>query len=281
MGHLIIHTLEDIITLLPFLFVAFLIIELIEHKFSNKTKKIITKSGKFGPLIGSLLGCFPQCGFSVMATNLYVTEIISLGTLISIYLTTSDEMLPVLITRGVSGSVIVKLLLVKFVIGLLFGFIIDFIIHSKKNNSKKSFHICEDDDCHCEKGVLYSTVIHTVKTFIFIFIVSFVLNLGMDYIGNDILFNVIKNNNILTPIISGAIGLIPNCASSVILTELFVNNVISAGSLIAGLLAGSGIGLIVLFKTNHNWKNSLKVLGICYICGVLSGIVLNLIGFSI
>ncbi|MBO5142660.1 MAG: arsenic efflux protein [Clostridia bacterium] len=281
MKHIIIHTLKDSLPLLPFLFIAFLIIESIEHKFSKKSKEIISKSGKFGPLFGSILGCFPQCGFSVMATNLYVTRIISLGTLIAVYLSTSDEMLPILLSEQVAFSKIIKLLLVKFIIGLIWGFIIDLVLFKNKKKVNESFDICDDEHCHCDKGIFKSSLIHTVKTFLFILLVTFIINLIIYYIGEDKLSMLLQGNNILTPFISSLIGLIPNCASSVILTELFINNIISTGSLISGLLTGSGVAILVLFKTNNNLKDSFKILILCYSIGVLSGLILNILGFTI
>ena len=281
MKHIIIHTLKDSLPLLPFLFIAFLIIESIEHKFSKKSKEIISKSGKFGPLFGSILGCFPQCGFSVMATNLYVTRIISLGTLIAVYLSTSDEMLPILLSEQVAFSKIIKLLLVKFIIGLIWGFIIDLVLFKNKKKVNESFDICDDEHCHCDKGIFKSSLIHTVKTFLFILLLTFIINLVIYYIGEDKLSTLLQGNNILTPFISSLIGLIPNCASSVILTELFINNIISTGSLISGLLTGSGVAILVLFKTNNNLKDSFKILILCYSIGVLSGLILNILGFTI
>ena len=134
--HGLTHTLEEVLILIPFLFIAFLIIEFIEHKLSNKSKKIIEKSGKLGPLFGGVLGIIPQCGFSVVATNLYITRIVSLGTLISIYLSTSDEMLPILISRKADISLILSLLLIKFLIGMTAGFIIDFFVRKYKKKYK-------------------------------------------------------------------------------------------------------------------------------------------------
>lgn len=281
MTHVIIHTLKDSIKLLPFLFIAFLIIEAIEHKFSNKSKKLISKSGKFGPLIGSLLGCIPQCGFSVLATNLYVTRIISLGTLISIYLSTSDEMLPILISNQVDFPKIIKILAIKFLIGVLWGFIIDLILFRNKKKVSESFDICDDEHCHCENGIFKSTLIHTLKTFMFVMLVTFGLNLIIYFVGEDTLSKILQGKKLLTPFIASLVGLIPNCASSVILTELFVNNIITTGSLIAGLLTGSGVAILVLFKTNNNLKDSIKVLLMCYGIGVLSGLLIDLIGIGI
>ena len=148
MKDIIIDTLIDTLKLVPFLFIAFLLIELFEHKFSKKSIKVVESSGKYGPILGSILGIIPQCGFSVMATNLYVTRLITLGTLISIYLSTSDEMLPILISEKLEFSLIIKILLIKLFIGMLVGFIIDKIFKVKKE--KKNYDICEEEHCHCK-----------------------------------------------------------------------------------------------------------------------------------
>ena len=170
----IVDTLLDGIKLIPFLFIAFLILELLEHKLSGKNKKIIEKSGKFGPIIGSMLGAFPQCGFSVAATNFYATRIITLGTLISIYLSTSDEMLPLLISEGVNIKLIIKVLGIKILIGMISGFIIDLIFRKKEKNHIHDF--CEEEHCNCKNGVLISTIKHTLNITLFIIIISFILN---------------------------------------------------------------------------------------------------------
>jgi len=275
MREIIVDTLLDLVKILPFLFVAFLIIELFEHKFSKKTKRVIGKSGKFGPLVGSLLGLFPQCGFSVLATNLYVTRIISLGSLIAIYLSTSDEMLPILISKQVDISVIVKLLLVKFVVGCVAGFIIDSLFKRKKQDL--NYDICEDDNCCCEKGILYSVLTHTLHTVLFLGVASFVLNIVIYYIGEDSLANIFFKNSVLGPFLSSLVGLIPNCASSIIITELYLNNAISFGATIAGLLTGSGIAILVLFKTNKNIKENLTIAGLIYGIGATVGIIIELL----
>ena len=280
--HIIVHTLLDTLKIVPFLFCAFLIIEFIEHKLSKKSKNMIEKSGKLGPLFGGLVGILPQCGFSVLATNLYVTRIITLGTLIAIYLATSDEMLAILISRQTDLSIIIKLLSTKFIIGVLFGFIIDFVVSRyRKNNKikvKEDYTICDDEHCHCGKNNLfYSSINHTFKTFIFIFIVSFVLNMMMEFLGNDFISNLFMKDSIFSPFISSLIGLIPNCGASVILTELYLNNVISFASVVAGLLTGSGVALLILFKTNKNLKENLFILGLVYFIGAFSGLVIQII----
>lgn len=275
---IILDTLIDSLKLLPFLFIAFLIIELIEHKLNKQTKKLVSKSGKVGPLIGSLLGLFPQCGFSVMATNLYVTRIITIGTLISIYLATSDEMLPIMLSQKIAFIEIVKLLGIKFICGIIWGFIIDLLLNKKSKKENINYEICNEDHCNChEEGVIKSTLIHTLKTLLFIMLVSFLLNMLLHFIGEDSLSKLFLKNSIFGPFISSLIGLIPNCGSSIVITELYLNGAISLGSAMAGLLTGSGVALLVLFKENKDIKENVTILSLLYGLGVISGIIIELI----
>lgn len=278
------HTLKDSIKLLPFLFITYLLMEFLEHKTSSKMNNTIKKSGKYGPLVGGILGLLPQCGFSVMATNLYMGKIITIGTLISIYLTTSDEMLPILISENVPVTVILKILAIKLLIGVIAGIVID-IVFNKLNKNKKDheehLEFCEHEHCHCEEGIVKSAVRHTISIFIFILLITFIINMVIHFIGENTLSNLIMNNKILGPIIAGLIGLIPNCASSVIITKLYLENIITSAIMIAGLLVNAGLGLIVLFRVNRNWKENVKIIALLYSIGVISGIVLELINFTI
>ena len=280
--HILEHSLLDSIKLLPFLFIAFFIIELIEHKLSDSKKKVISKSGKYGPILGSLLGLIPQCGFSVVATNLYITRILSLGTLISIYLSTSDEMLVILLSRNASISTILPLLGTKFIVGLISGFIIDFLLRNKKKE-KQTYSICEDEHCGCEEeeNLLKSSLIHTIKTFIFIFIATFIITLVFELFGEEYLSKLLLKDTLISPFITSLIGLIPNCASSVILTELYLSNSINFASVISGLLTGSGVAILVLFKSNKNIKENLTILSLVYGIGVITGIIITLITYII
>lgn len=280
--HILEHSFLDSIKLLPFLFIAFFIIELIEHKLSDKSKKVISKSGKYGPILGSLLGLIPQCGFSVVATNLYITRILSLGTLISIYLSTSDEMLVILLSRNASISTILPLLGTKFIVGLISGFIIDFLLRNKKKE-KQTYSICVDEHCGCEEeeNLLKSSLIHTIKTFIFIFIATFIITLVFELFGEEYLSKILLKDTLISPFITSLIGLIPNCASSVILTELYLSNSINFASIISGLLTGSGVAILVLFKSNKNIKENLTILSLVYGIGVITGIIITLITYII
>lgn len=275
MKDVILDTVIDVLKLLPFLFIAFIIIELIEHKLKNK--KLIMKAGNFGPIIGSLFGAVPQCGFSVTATNLYATRIISLGTLISIYLSTSDEMLPILVGEG-RADLIPKVLFIKIIIGMLCGFIIDMIFRKKKVNNYEIENLCEKEHCNCNHSIIKSSIKHTLSIFIFIFIVSFILNLGFEYLGEDTVSKIFLKDSFFSPFVSSLVGLIPNCASSVAITTVYLSGSITLGSAMAGLLTGSGVAIMVLFKINKDIKENIKILSIVYGIGVISGIIINLLG---
>lgn len=268
-------TLLDTIKLLPFLFVAFLIIEFIEHKLSNKQENIISKSGKLGPIVGALLGAVPQCGFSVLATNLYVTRIISLGSLISIYLSTSDELIPLMISHNAPITKILSIVSIKVVIGMISGFLIDLLI---RKTTKSDFVLCEDEDCDCDHSIIKSSLIHTLKIAFFILIITFLINILFHYVDLSFLESALKNNKILTPFIASLIGLIPNCASSVMISELYLNNLISPGTTLSGLLTGSGVAIMVLVRKNKNISENLFIIGLIYIIGVIWGLLFNFIG---
>ena len=277
MKEVILDTIIDSLKLIPFLLVAFLIIELLEHKLNNKTKHIITKSKKVGPIIGSLLEVIPQCGFSVMATNLYITRIITLGTLISIYLSTSDEMLIIMISEKVEISLILKILLIKILFGIVYGLIIDKIINKKKKDKETNYELCDEEHCDCNHSILLSAIKHTLHITLFIFIITLIINTIFTLLGDNYLSKILLNNSILSPFITSLIGLIPNCAASVILTELYLNSTISLGALIGGLLTSSGSSLLVLIKNNKNQKENLSIILLLYALGVLSGIIIELI----
>lgn len=279
MKEIIFETIIDSLKLLPFLFVTFLLIELFEHKFSKNAKKIINKCGKFGPVIGSVLGIVPQCGFSVAATNLYITRVISLGTLIAIYLSTSDEMLPILVASNASIKIIITILFIKFISGIIFGYLIDYLFRSK--TSKFNYEVCEEEHCDCKHGLIKSSIKHTLNTFMFLIVASFVVNLLFEYTSESFMNKIFMKDNFLGPFIGSLIGLIPNCGASVALTELFLSNAINLGTCISGLLTGSGVGILVLFKSNKNIKENLSILFMLYFIGVLMGIFIELMGILI
>lgn len=274
MKEVITEAIIDSLKVLPFLFITFLLIEVFEHKFSNKSKKAVEKSDKLGPLIGSLLGIIPQCGFGVAATNLYVTRIISLGTLFAVYLSTSDEMLPLLIAQNAPLSLMLKILSIKFAFGLIIGYIIDLII---RNKDKPKYNICEDEHCNCHESIILASIKHTLNIFAYIIIFTFLINIIMHYGGENVLAKILLKDNILASFVTSLIGLIPNCAGSVVLTELFLNNAISFGALIGGGLTAAGVAILVLLKENKNKKENIKIILGLYLIGALGGILVEII----
>ena len=276
--HILEHTVLDSIKILPFLLIAYLIMEFIEHKTTDKTRNAIKKSGKFGPFIGSLLGAFPQCGFSVTATNLYAGRVITLGTLFAVYLSTSDEMLPILLSEGVSGPLILKILGIKILIGIIVGLLIDLVankFYKNKKEENKIEDICEHEHCHCEESIWKSAIKHTINVFIFILVITLILNIVIECVGENTLAGLVSNKPVLSAIIACGIGLIPNCASSVILTQLYLSNVLGLAVMIGGLLVNAGVGVLVLFKVNHNLKENIKIVVGLYSIGVISAIILQ------
>ena len=269
----------DSIKLLPFLFITYLMMEYLEHKAGDKMQAAIRSAGKGGPVIGGILGIFPQCGFSAAASNLYAGKIITVGTLMAVLLSTSDEMLPIMISENVGLRMIVKVLAVKVVVAIIAGFLIDCI--SRKAERKMQIgHLCEQHHCHCEKGIWKSALHHTVEIFIYILLVSLVLNLLIAWVGEDVLGSLILNRPVVGAMIAGIVGLIPNCAASVIITQLYLGGVLSAGAMIAGLLSGTGVGLLVLFRVNDNRKENLRLIGLLYVVGVIAGIAVEILGIT-
>lgn len=260
----------DSIKLLPFLFLTYLAMEYLEHRAGEKMQDIIKKSGKAGPLIGGLLGVFPQCGFSAAASNLYAGRIISLGTLMAVFLSTSDEMLPIMISENAGLSMMGKVLAVKVLFAVAAGFAIDLVFGRKEKNMQIE-HLCERHHCHCERGIWKSALHHTVEIFLYILLISFVLNLVIALIGEEALGALILKQPIAGVLIAALVGMIPNCVASVIVTKLYLGGVLGAGALIAGLLSGTGVGCLVLLKVNDDHRENVRILLLLYVIGVLAG----------
>ena len=280
--HIIWHSLLDSIKLIPFLFLTYLLMEYLEHRSGDIAERVLKKSGQYGALIGSSLGLLPQCGFSSAAAGLYGARVISLGTLISVFLSTSDEMLPIFISHSISLEIIIKILLVKLIIALLAGIVVDLIINAlyKKKAIKQESKIeefCEREDCHCHHGIVKPALIHTLKIGAFIFFFTFLLNVIIHMEGEENIAHLISNKPFLANVLSALVGLIPNCASSVIISELYVDGILTAGTMLSGLLANSGVALAVLFRTNRPKKSNLIIVLIIFVISVLSGLTIDLI----
>lgn len=269
----------DTIKLVPFLLVTYLIMEYLEHKTSTRTRSMIRRAGRLGPLAGSVAGVFPQCGFSAAASNLYAGGILTTGTLVAVFLSTSDEMLPIFLSEAVEARLILTVLGIKVVIGMSTGFLIDFIFRFRPSSIRyKEIHtMCESEHCGCEESIFKSSIRHTIKIILFIFVCSIVLNMLIGFGGEEQLTAFLSDKPIFGPVLAGIVGLIPNCASSVVITQLYLNELISFGTMMSGLLVGAGVGLLVLFQANKRWKENLFILCVLYGSGVVWGIILDLV----
>lgn len=274
----ILDTLLDVAKLVPFLYLAYLLMEFLEHRAGGATERLLSRSGKVGPLIGGAMGLLPQCGFSAAASGLYAGRVLTTGTLLAVYLSTSDEMLPIMISHGIFPW---KLLLMKFAVGVTAGFAIDLLTWLIFRNRSRTPHgsfeeICEREHCHCEDHFALSALKHTLRIVGFLLLFTFLLNLGVELLGEEKLAAVLTGRPFLGTFLASLVGLLPNCAASVVLTELYLDGLLGAGPLLAGLLVNAGVGLLVLFRNNRPVWDSLRVLGILWGIGFGVGLLTEL-----
>ena len=322
LGSVILHSLEEFIGILPFLFLTYLLMEFLEHKAGSKMELAIKRAGKVGPLWGGLLGIVPQCGFSAAASGLYAGRVISLGTLIAVFLSTSDEMLPLMIGHA-APLTIVKIVALKAFIAVIAGFLVDFfarIILKKREQKQEHRHhsehhhhdhdhdhehehehehhhehehehthteafaiheLCEKDECGCEDEKFWlSALIHTAKTGAFLLLVVLLLNTGVFFIGEESLTHAFSSLPVVGHLLAGLVGLIPNCAASVVITKLYLEGMITAGCMFSGLLVGAGMGVLLLFRIHPSKKKCFAVLGLLYGIGTVCGMLIDLCGIG-
>ena len=275
------HGLLDTLRLVPFLFLTYLLMEIIEHKATGGIERFIRKAGPLGPLVGGAAGAVPQCGFSAAAANLYAGRIIGLGTLCAVFLSTSDEMLPILLSGSFPVGKVLAIVGYKAAVGVLVGFIVNLILHFCRYDRGEIDidEICENDNCHCERGVLYSALHHTLTIGTFVLVITFLINAIIYFVGEESVASFIEGKFLVGHLVAAVLGLVPNCAVSVALATLCAEGMISTGVMLSGLFPGAGVGLLVLFRVNRKvWENLLLV-GILVLCGVAFGIVADLIPF--
>ena len=281
MSEIIIDSVIDSIKLLPFLFLTYLFMEWLEHKTGSAARNRIRTAGKLGPVWGGLLGVIPQCGFSAAASSLFTGRVITVGTLIAVYLSTSDEMFPIMISNAVPAVTIIRILACKAAIGILSGLIVEYVYTHilKKQEGDLAIHeICEEERCNCEHGLISSAATHTLKVFVYIFLISLGLNIIIGLVGEETLAGLFTGAPMIGELIAALVGLIPNCASSVVITQLYLDHIIGAGAMMAGLLVNAGVGLLILFRLNHDRVQNLKIIGTLYGLGVFWGIIIELSG---
>lgn len=278
-GDICLDALIDSIKLLPFLFFAFLLMETLEHHAGSKINKALASSGKFGPLIGAVLGCIPQCGFSVFSANLYSGGVIGVGTLLAVFLSTSDEAIIIMLSNPQKKGEILKLIIVKVITAVLFGYVVSLIEKKFPAPKKQVEDLCRNCKCEENDGVLVPAIRHTVNIYLFLIVIMFALNLCIELLGIEKFSAILLGNSVFQPLVAALIGLVPNCAASILLTELYLEGAISFASVIAGLCTGAGAGLIVLFRENRNVKENLIITFMLYVIASASGLLLELLPF--
>ena len=274
--HALEHALLDTVRMVPFLLAAFLILEAVEHYSNQYMNRVLGKVGKAGPVVGALFGCVPQCGFSVAAANLYSGGVITLGTLLAVFLSTSDEAVLILLGHPGSGRVIGQLLLGKVLIGILFGYLTDLVLRKKKEE-KHIEELCRSCGCSDHGGIVKPALRHTIRLTVYILIFTFVLTLLLEWIGTEALTAVLGKDAWFQPLVTAFLGLIPNCASSILITELYLAGGLSFASAMAGLCAGAGVGMAVLFRANHPMKENFAILGLLYGAAAATGLLLEIL----
>lgn len=321
--HVLEHSVADTLYLIPFLFITYVAMEWLEHRTAGKTQEAIQHAGAAGPIVGAVLGVVPQCGFSAAAATLYAGRVITLGTLFAVFLSTSDEMLPIFIAEQVPADTIAKILGAKIVVGMVMGFIVDTVLRlARRDKQKLRIHeLCEQDHCHCNnecstcennpelvyqhhddcvegcahdhhhhdhehdhdhghgwRGILKSALIHTVQVGLFVFVITIALNAVLEIVGEDVLAAFLGANPVLSVLASALVGLIPNCAASVAVAQLYVEGVLGAGAMMAGLLVSAGVGLLVLLRANRPMSQNLIIIVALYATGVAWGLAGNALG---
>jgi hypothetical protein len=277
----------DTVKLIPFLFITYLIMEALERKTSGHTTSLMSRVGRFGPIVGALVGIVPQCGFSAAASSLYAGGLISIGSLLSVFLSTSDEMLPIFISEQVAAPTILRILISKAVLGMLSGLLVDFLLRFTKYRSKTEKHVrdlCEEEHCGYEEeegSVLHSALVHTLHIVLFVFLITVALTIAVESLGEERVAGFLTGKPVIGTFLAALFGLIPNCASSVLITQLYLDGMLGAGQMMAGLLVGAGVGLLVLFRTNDRHpKENVKVALLLYCIGVFWGLLIELLGIT-
>ncbi len=273
--HVLFHSLEhpllETLKMAPILFLAYLFMEWLEHTGSSKLIGFVNKTRRFGPIIGSALGLIPQCGFSGAIAGMYAAGTVTTGTLLAVILATSDEMLPLMLGAKLSAGLIITVLLLKFAVGMVTGFIADFILKRRHAETHEHIHeFCEQENCSCKDGVWLSALKHTLKILIIIYFVSVLLHFTVELIPEDIIKSVL-NFPVLSQIVAALVGLIPSCAVSVTMTQLFIEGALGIGPLLCGLLTNGGVGLLVLYRVNRNRKNNLIITATIFLVGLVCG----------
>ncbi len=283
MTELILDAVIDTVKTLPFLFIVYLAIEFISSKLSN-IQTFLKKADKLGPVIGAATGCIPQCGFSVAASSLYSAGAIGAGTLAAVFISTSDEAVPILMSHSEFIPSMIFLIACKVVLGIISGYIISYTVFKNESTvSTVSTEPPEHSHCSCghshHSSVLLSSFIHTLQTALYLLISIMIINFAIFLIGEENLSAILLKGSLLQPALATLLGLIPGCSTSVLFTELFMSSNLSFGSTVAGLSAGAGFGFLVLFRELKDKKKFFKIILSVYAASAIGGTVIELISY--
>ena len=276
----LLDALIDSAKMLPVLYVIYLLMEFLEHKAGKKFPGLLGKTTAVGPLAGAVVGAFPQCGLAAASASLYSGRIITLGTLVAVFLSSSDEMLPILVSSAVPFLRILKILALKVSIGIISGYAVDLVLRSRQHIDDGARREAEEAFSGFEhrSNMFVCALRRTIEIFIYVFVFSFILNLIIGFVGEERLAEALNSVPVLGEAVAGLVGLIPNCASSVVITELFLDGIIGTGPMLTGLLVNAGIGTMVLIKTNRNVKENIVIVGLLYGVGLVWGVAAELCG---
>lgn len=314
----LLDAVHDTLELVPFLLLTYVAMEALEHGTAGRAERLIARADKSGPVVGALLGAVPQCGFSAMAATLYAGRVISVGTLVAVILSTSDELIPVFLARGAQAGTLGSILAIKVVIGLVVGLIVDVImraLHRAGDGHPHIAELCERAHCHCGDAdvvarhddhdhdhahaghhdhhhhdhdghgrwwhIVRSACVHTVEVTAFIFIITLLFGLVIEWVGQDALGEVLGIHPVRATFLAALIGLIPNCGASVAIAELYLNGTLATGPMLAGLLVSGGMGLLVLFRTNYDQYQNVEIAAFIYVVGVICGLMVNALGIAL
>ncbi len=270
---ILLDALLDTCKLTPFLFVTYLFLEWLESKHDHRIELFLTKHHRLAPLVASLFGLVPECGFSAAASSLYATGVISVGTLVAVFLSTSDEMLPIMIASQAPIKIMLFILAIKVVVAIIAGYLLDYFTHYQKTEIHDDYHHEHEES----SSLLISTIKRTLQISIWMFIITVLMECLLDTIGYDAIRTFMLHSNV-SVLISSLIGIIPSCASSITLTTLYIDGIIGIGELSAGLLVNSGVGLAVLFQVNKNkMRNNFYILFYIFIVSIIAGMIINLL----
>ncbi len=265
---ILIDTIKDTILIIPILFLMYLCLEYFEHKTLKKDYS--TYLYKYGPLFASFVGVIPQCGFSVLASLLFIEKKITLGTLISVFIATSDEAIPILITNPDFYPSMFALIIIKLIIAIVIGYIVDILFQRQMYQGKT--HIKIDNHQH---SLVYEALVRTMKIYIVIFMINVILSFIIELIGTDQLSYILLNNSMVQPVIAALFGFIPNCSASIIMSQLFMNQSLSLASLLAGLISNAGLGILVLVQNKVRPSMIFRICMILFISSLIIGLPLQ------